>query len=158
MKFSREEYEDMIIRLNYNKNKMMVMVMATVSAILAFVVGMLIDGGVYFSAVLAIAAAIGARFAIKKSIIDNAKKVNFLRTINFVEQEIYRDKIVEKVVRTGEAENCGEYYYRDIGFVREDKFNFYLYLNDDSAIIVSKNKLGNIEDFEKILRANDLIE
>jgi hypothetical protein len=157
MKYSCEEYEELIISLNLNKNRRFIYLISLVSAVVAFVVGMIIDSSFSFSVVLAVATAIGAYFSFKKSILESAKKANFLRTIKFVEQNICEDRIVEKVVRVGNVENCGEYYYRDIAFVRDDKLNFYLYLNDDTAIVVNKSKLGDVANFEKILKANNLI-
>jgi hypothetical protein len=91
MKYSCEEYEELIISLNLNKNRRFIYLISLVSAVVAFVVGMIIDSSFSFSVVLAVATAIGAYFSFKKSILESAKKANFLRTIKFVEQNICED-------------------------------------------------------------------
>ena len=158
MKYTKNEYEDKIIQLSMNKNKNLVLICLSVAFVIVFSMTGLNDSDFVFNFIIAIVIAISFYFAFKKFLYNNAKKANLTSDIVYVEQEIYEDKIIEKVVKVGDAINSGEYYYKDIEFVKEDKNNFYLYLNKNAAIIVDKNKLDNKQNFKKILKDNKLIK
>lgn len=158
MKYDKEEYLKKIIQLNLNKNKKIIWIGTIICFALVFVINTIIERDFYFNFMVAIIGAVFCYFILKKLICDSAKKINFINDIVCVNQEIFEDKIVEKVIKTNEVENSGEYYYKDMVFVKTDKCNFYLYLNSNAAIIVGKDKLKNVEDFKKILEANNLIK
>ena len=157
MRFDREEYRQLIMDLNFNKSKGMLWGSSLLAAIISFIVTMFIDSSIYFNIVIALIAGFATYFYIRKSVAKNAEKLNFLDNINSVNQTIYEDKIVEVVVSTDGEEAYCEYYYKDIFFVKQDKKNFYLYLNFNAAVIVSKDKLDDINSFVEILRQNNLI-
>lgn len=158
IKYSGEEYKMLILQLNANKNKKFMLIMSLVSAVIGFVVGIIIDDDMYFNFVLAFSAAIATYYIMKKNITDNAKKVNFMRDITSVEQKIDEEKIEEKVFRKNGTINEGKYSYKDISFVKQDKHNFYLYLNNEAAIVVGKAKLENVDYFKKILQEHEFIK
>lgn len=158
IKYSGEEYKMLILQLNANKNKKFMLIMSLVSAVIGFVVGIIIDDDMYFNFVLAFAAAVATYYIMKKNITDNAKKVNFMRDITSVEQKIDDEKIEEKVFRKNGTINEGKYSYKDISFVKQDKYNFYLYLNNEAAIVVGKAKLENVDYFKKILQEHEFIK
>ena len=156
MKYSNEDYEKLVLALNMNKNKKIIWIGTIISVFLIFGITTLIEEDFYFNLVLSIGGSIVVYFSSKKSIYNSAKKVNFIKNIISIEQEIYEDKIVEKVLKTDGCENVGEYYYKDFIFVKEGKRHYYLYLNSNAAIIVDKEKLENKENFDKILKINNL--
>lgn len=158
IKYSGEEYKMLILQLNANKNKKFMLIMSLVSAVIGFVVGIIIDDDMYFNFVLAFAAAVATYYIMKKNITDNAKKVNFMRDITGVEQKIDDEKIEEKVFRKNGTINEGKYSYKDISFVKQDKYNFYLYLNNEAAIVIGKAKLENVDYFKKILQEHEFIK
>lgn len=158
IKYSGEEYKMLILQLNANKNKKFMLIMSLVSAVIGFVVGIIIDDDMYFNFVLAFAAAVATYYIMKKNITDNAKKVNFMRDITSVEQKIDDEKIEEKVFRKNGTINEGKYSYKDISFVKQDKYNFYLYLNNEAAIVIGKAKLENVDYFKKILQEHEFIK
>ena len=158
MKYNGHEYENMVVELNLNKNKKIIVGSFFVAFIITFIVIRFIDNDFYFNVILALIAGFATKSCVKKSVCENSRKTNFVRDIKIVEQVVCKDKILEKVTRDSGVENNGEYYYRDMILVKEDKNNFYMYLNNNSAIIVGKNKLDDICGFKKILRDNDLIK
>ena len=129
MRYSNEEYEKLIIDLNLNKNKKIIWIGAFLCLVIVFIVMTVFYKDISLAIPVSVFSFVGGYFLCRKLIYDNAKKANYIRDIKYVEQEIYEDKLVEKVVRTGEQENIGEYFYKDIVLVKEDKKNFYLYLN-----------------------------
>ena len=128
MKYSNYEYEEMVLALNANKNKKTISLSFFVAFIISFVVSHFIDKDFYFDFILSLIAAFVTRHFVKKSIYENARKVNVINDIISIEQTIYEDKITEKVIKTGNVEMSGEYYYKDVIAVKEDKENFYIYL------------------------------
>ena len=107
---------------------------------------------------MALFAAISVYFFLKKSVLDGAKKANFIKDINCIEQIVGEDKIIEKVIDYEGTENIGEYYFKDMLCAKEDKNNFYLYLNKNAAVIVGKSKIENINGFKEILIKNNLLK
>lgn len=158
IEYSGEEYKMLILQLNANKNKKLMLIGSLVSAVIGFIVGIVIDDDMYFNFVLAFAAALATYYIMKKNITDNAKKVNFMRDIVRVEQTITEYKIHEKVVRKSGVINEGEYSYKDISYVKQDKLNFYLYLNNEAALVVGKSKLKNVDEFKNILLKHEFIK
>ena len=158
MRYNNYEYEEMVLALNENKNKKTMWGGFFIAFIISFVASHFIDKDFYFNFILALIAAFVTKNFVKKSICENAKKVNFIKDIISVEQTIYENKITEKVIRTGDIEMSGEYYYKDVVMVKEDKENFYIYLNNNSAIIVNKSKLENVKWFKKVLADNELVK
>jgi len=158
MRYSVDEYEDSIIQLNLNKSKKIIKIATIVTIILTFIITSIIKWDPYFNSILSIFAAIAVFYSLRKIIKDSTKRINFTKDIAAIEQDFDNDKIVEKVIRKDNVETNGEYYYKDIAFVKEDKSNYYLYLNNKSAIIVIKRKFENIEQFKKILIDNKLID
>ena len=125
---------------------------------MAFVICIIIERDLFFSVVISIGALFFSRYLLKNNIKENTKKSKFSKGLIYIEQIIYEDKIIEKVYWEKNIENTSEYYYKNVKMLKEDKNNFYLYLNDNSALIVNKSKLENIDQFEKILKANNLID
>lgn len=158
MKYDLSEFKSLILQLNMSKYKKMIWWGSIIATVLSFIVSMLIDKDVYFNLFVSIIAGVVVWFVLKKSIMDSAKKINFVDDIIYMEQEILEDKIVEKVLKKGDIENVGEYYYKDIVFVKQDKAAFYLYLNNNVAIIIGKSKLENINDFEQKLKEYNLLK
>lgn len=158
MKYDLSEFKSLILQLNMSKYKKMIWWGSIIATVLSFIVSMLIDKDVYFNLFVSIIAGVVVWFVLKKSIMDSAKKINFVDDIIYMEQEILEDKIVEKVFKKGDIENVGEYYYKDIVFVKQDKAAFYLYLNNNVAIIIGKSKLENINDFEQKLKEYNLLK
>ena len=158
IEYSGEDFKLLILQLNANNNKKMMLIASLVSAIIGFVVGVILDDDLFFNFVLAFAAAIAAYYIMKKNITDNAKKVNFMRDIVRIEQTITEDKIREKVIRKNGAVNEGEFSLSEISFVKQDKLNFYLYLSNEAALVVSKSKLKNVDEFKNILIKNNFVK
>lgn len=158
MKYNNYEYEEMILALNVNKNKKTIGGSFFIAFIITFVISHFIDKDFYFNLILGFIAGFVIKNFVKKSIYENAKKVNFVNDIISIEQTVYEDKIMEKVFRKGDIEMSGEYYYKDVVMVKEDKENFYIYLNNNSAIIVNKSKLENVKWFKKVLADNKLVK
>ena len=157
MRYNVDEYEDSIIQLNLNKSKKVTIIGTFVTPVLTFIITSIIKWDLYFNFVLSVFASIAVFYSVRKIVKDGAKRMNFTKDILAIEQEYDNDKITEKVIRKGNTETSGEYYYKDIAFVKEDKRNYYLYLNNNAAIIVIKSKLENISHFKKILIDNKLI-
>ena len=124
----------MVLALNANKNKKTISLSFFVAFIISFVVSHFIDKDFYFDFILSLIAAFVTRHFVKKSIYENARKVNVINDIISIEQTIYEDKITEKVIKTGNVEMSGEYYYKDVIAVKEDKENFYIYLKSTPPV------------------------
>ena len=151
MIYDKDEYLKMVIGLNVNRNRKVFIIASSAFFLFCIVIGIILKHDFCFNIVLAIGLSLAFYFYLRNTILSSAKKANFVADIISVEQIIFEDKIVEKVKKKDNVENVGEYYYSDIAFVKEDKFNLYLYLNPNAAVIVSKSKLDNLDDFMKLL-------
>lgn len=158
MKYNQEEYKNLVIDLNVNKSNKTMWLSSIVFSIVILVISIINYKEFYFSFVLSIFVFVLMRYLMKKVLMDTAKKSNFVDDIDYVEQIIDEEKIIEETVKRNGTTNKGEYYYKDISFVKEDKKNYYLYLNSTIAIVVSKGKLENENDFRNKLSKNNLIK
>ena len=158
MKISGAEYEKMILGLNLNKNRKMIWISTLVAVVGSFIVSMLIQNDIYFNVIISIFAGAGTCFVVRKMLVDGVNKANFVKDIVGVEQELREDRIMEKVVKRDGTVNSGEYYYKDIAFVREDKACFYLYLSSTAALIINKGKLDDLDSFKRKLKENNLLK
>ena len=158
MRYEHDEYEQMVLDLNISRSKKIMLIGAIVTSIICFIVMVAFYKDISFSIVIAVVAAFVTYFFTKKTIIDSAKKANFIKNIKYIEQTFDEEKLVEKVVDYQELENVGEYHFKDMVEAKEDNKNFYLYLNKNAAVIVVKSKIENINSFKEILIKNNLLK
>ena len=158
MKYDHNEYEQMVLDLNISRSKKIILCEALAAAIITFIAISLIYKDYAFGAILALLVSLVSYIFAKKTILDSAKKANFIKNINYIEQTISEDKIIEKVVDYEGLENIGEYYFKDMLYTKEDNKNLYLYLNKNAAVIVAKNKIENINGFKEILISHNLLK
>lgn len=158
MRYNHDEYEQMVFDLNICRSKKVMVIGAVVTSIISFIIMLVFYKDIYFGLVIAIIAALVTYFFTRKAVLDSAKKANFIKNIKYIDQTINEDKIVEKVVDYQELENIGEYYFDDMICSKDDDKNFYLYLNKNAAVIVSKSKIENINSFKEILIKHNLLK
>lgn len=154
MKYDFKEYEKMIEELNMNKNRYVYLTGTVAVAITMLLIGffqykMDVVTCVFYSGLITIM----YYYLLKYIIIRNAKNINMSNKIVSVEIEIKEDVLIERVIKENNNENISECNYLDVSKIKEDKNNFYLYLTKNAAIIISKEKLEDIENFKKLLEA-----
>lgn len=151
MRINFKEYENMVVRLNWQKNKWVFIGGGIIVLIGCFLLNYLTGEGLLFSIITSLIGAIAYYFLLNYIIKNSAKKINSTSKLIYIEQEIRDDKIIEKAVNEDNTESYGEYNYTDVLKVKEDKYNYYLYMSANAAIIVNKEKLDDINKFKQII-------
>lgn len=158
MQYSNEEYKNMIMQMNMNKNRKVIWIGALICSVISFILTILTYDNFYFDLTISLIAGIVVWFILRKMIVDAVKRVNLTDDIVSVEQKIYDNKISQKIVKQKGVQNNIDFYYKDVSFVKQDKSNYYLYFDTNVAIIVNKLKIENKEDFKNSLKVNNLIK
>jgi len=150
MKYTYSEYSRMITMLNINRNKYVLTIGTILSFILSFVINYSSNYKIEIILLSSLICSFIFYYIMRNIITNNAKKLN--RNNKFIEmkQEISEDFIVEIEKRENEIlEN--KYKFSSVVKVRKDKCNYYLYLEKNKAIIISKAKLKDQKEFEKLI-------
>lgn len=158
VKINFKEYEKMVAELSLNRSKYVIVSGTVLTILLGFFANFILDRDLISSIVSGILAGIIFYFAFRAIISSSAKKINCLNKVVGVEQEILEDRIIERVIKEEDSVNEGIYYYKDIIVLKEDKNNFYLYINKNAAVIVNKDKVEELEKFKLVLRNHKLLK
>ncbi len=152
MKLNKHEYEKMLRELNVNKNKWVIIIGSLLAGLLCFSINFMIVKEMYISITIGFFGLIIFAWTFINIVENNAKKAYLVNRVKSVEILIEEDKIIEKVIRENGEESVGEYKYEDIIKIRNDRNNFYLYIDKKSALVIDKKKLDNIIEFKKTLK------
>lgn len=151
MKINFKEYEEMVKQLNMNRNKCVFIIGTLIVIFFSFLINYIRYGEFVINLIVSLLAGALFYFVMRFLVISSAKKINMTNKLVELYQEIEKDKIIEKVIKEGNVETVSEYKFSDIIKVKEDKNNLYLYLTKNGAIIISKEKAGNIDSLKTII-------
>lgn len=151
MKIAKDEFIKMVEQLSLNKYKTFNLIVSVIIFIAVNISCYIQKEGILISILTSLIVAMIFYFLIKNILKKTSRKINFVEDIVEIEQEIYEEKIVEKVKKKNGTETVSELVYKDIYKIKEDKNNFYLYLNSVSAMIISKNKIEDLNEFNKLI-------
>lgn len=149
MKINFKEYEEMVERFNLYVFRWVYVFLPIVVWLISFLVVYFDEGEVVINFIVCTIMAVVFQKISKKIIITSAKKVNRTNKVVELETMIYDDYIEEVARFENGVDSTSKYYFRDFMKVREDKHNFYLFIINNAAIIINKQKLENIEVFRK---------
>ena len=154
MKYTYGEYYKMIKQLNLNRNKYVLIIGTVITFVGSFFINYIQDNKLFINLLTAVICSIIFYYIMRNIIINNARKLNKVNKFIEMKQEMSEEFIIE-IEKTENKSIGNKYLYSDVVKVREDKFNFYLYLAKNKALVVSKEKLDNIKEFKQII--NDKI-
>ena len=154
MKYTYGEYYKMIKQLNLNRNKYVLIIGTVITFVGSFFINYIQDNKLFINLLTAVICSIIFYYIMRNIIINNARKLNKVNKFIKMKQEMSEEFIIE-IEKTENKSIGNKYLYSDVVKVREDKFNFYLYLAKNKALVVSKEKLDNIKEFKQII--NDKI-
>lgn len=152
MKVNFKEYEQMAVQFNFYHYRWLLIGMPFITSVCIFLVLSFDDRDYFMNFIFSVFFGILYNYASKKMIEKSAKQVNRTKKIVTLETTVEKEKIIETVYQENDVETRSEYSYTDIIKVKEDKYNFYLYITNKSVIIISKQKLENIETFRTIIK------
>ncbi len=150
MKIYKEEYNKMVEQFNYKHSGFLMELILFVVLVIVTVINCLFSENLFdiiMSIVVGVVIYLFSIYLFRKKI---KESINNLK-IEYVEQEIFEDRINQTIFKSSQKELVGNFYYCDIIKVREDKNNFYLYINRNNAIVMSKRKMENSESFKQLL-------
>ena len=152
MKINFKEYEDMVVQFNLYVYRWMYTWLLIIAFGVSFMASSFKNNEYLINLIVYVVIGIVSSFVVKKAIGRSAKKVNGTNKIIEIETTISEDGIIEKVTTQDNVESTNEYRYKDLVKVREDKYNFYLFITNKQAIVISKQKLENIELFRNLIK------
>lgn len=152
MKNNFVEYEEMVVRFNLYVYRWLYLGIPVFVGLTNFIIVYLYDGEFIIDFIVSTIMAIVFYKSLKKTLSKVAKKSNRTEKLVELQTTIQSDYIEEIVMLENGLESTSKYYFKDILKVKEDKYNFYLFIINNSAIIINKQKLENIEVFRKQIK------
>lgn len=156
IKINYKEYEEMVYQFSVTHNKKIFYISGVSVFVTIFLIEMFVKYNLFSGLFYAILMTTIFLLIYKKSIKSASNKLNTANKVVCVELEIFEDRIEEKTIKENNIENLIVLKYEDVVKLKEDKYNFYLYMSEIEAIIVKRDKLPNIDAFRQIINKNNL--
>jgi hypothetical protein len=157
VKFNGYQYENMIIDLNINRSKKILLGSFFAAFATLFIVILIFLNDFYLGIIGGTMLGIAIYSGVKKYICENTKKAGLSKYVKSFDQKVFKTKIVEVLTNFEDKVSTVEYEYKDFVLVKIDRKNYYLYVSANSAIVIRKDTLADIETFENILKNHNLI-
>lgn len=152
MKINFKEYEEMAVQFSLYVFRWLLILLPSIVFVISFVVVAIQEKEYIINFIVCGVLSALFYYFLKKSLAKSAKTINRTNKIIELKIQIEEDKIIEKVVQENNVETESAYFYKDIVKLGEDKYNFYLYITNKSAVIVNKQKLENIDSFRSLIK------
>lgn len=149
--YNEKEYAKLLYKATRKVRFITSLVGALSIGFISFILTNEISGKIVISAIISISISIIFYIFLKIILYRTIKLNNNLDKVEKVEQIINDNEIIETVYLKNGKINEGIYKYNDIFKVRDDNSNYYLYITGKYLIVISKNKIKDMNKFNEIL-------